>query len=108
MKYNMKEIMTRAWKIFRKGKVKVFGECLRRSWISAKAEPENRRRYEEAVREVGIIERVRTWYGWKMAGMEVVHGSKALFQVTMITGETEKGTYVQSYFGESQVAPVMA
>ena len=47
MKYNLSEIMHKAWKLYRKG-VAAFGECLHRAWNSAKAEPINAQRIEEA------------------------------------------------------------
>ncbi len=40
MKYNLSEIMHRAWAIFRKRKT-TFAEALHRAWQAAKATPEN-------------------------------------------------------------------
>lgn len=104
MRYNLKEIMLNAWKIFRKAAV-TFAEALHRAWISAKAEPINAQRIMEAAQAAGVVEEVKTWSGWKAAGYEVIHGSKALFQVALIWGSKGDGvTYTASMFGASQVA----
>ena len=47
MKYNLRKIMTLAWKLYRKGGLS-FAEALHRAWLSAKAEPINAARIEEA------------------------------------------------------------
>ena len=108
MKYNFRRIMTRAWEIHRKEKVS-FGEALHRSWLSEKAAPENARRIEEAKRNAGILEEVKTWFGWKQEGYEVMHGSKALFGVQLIYGSKGDGAvYKASFFGFSQVKAVEA
>ena len=97
-KYNLSEIMHKAWKLYRKG-VAAFGECLHRAWNSAKTEPINAQR----------IETVNTWTGWKTAGFEVLHGAKALFQVVLIHSSKGDGqTYRASFFGASQVKPLNA
>ena len=104
MKFNLSEIMTRAWVIFRKEAVS-FGEALHRSWLSTKAEPINAKRIEEAQAAAGIREECKTWYGWKEAGREVIHGSKALFGCDLIYGSKGDGaTYKARFFGRSQVA----
>ena len=93
-KYNLSEIMHKAWKLYRKG-VAAFGECLHRAWNSAKA--------------AGVAEQVNTWAGWKAAGYEVLHGTKALFQVVLIHSSKGDGqTYRASFFGASQVKPLNA
>ena len=46
-KYNLSEIMHKAWKLYRKG-VRSFAEALHRAWNSAKAAPVNAQRIEEA------------------------------------------------------------
>ena len=52
----------------------------------------------------GVTEVAKTWYGWKMAGFTVKHGSRNLFQVELVAPEKGNGrTFRQSYFGESQV-----
>jgi len=38
MKYNLRKIMLKAWKTFRKTKGISFAEALHRAWLSAKAE----------------------------------------------------------------------
>ena len=59
MKYNLSEIMHKAWKLYRKG-VAAFGECLHRAWNSAKAEPINAQRIHEAQQAAGVAEPVKT------------------------------------------------
>lgn len=105
MKYDRKKIFEDAWRIFRKGKYN-FSESLRRAWITAKATEENAKKVREAKEAAGITEETRSWYGWKMAGYEVIHGSKALFKAVLITGDTKNCTYKKAYFGASQVAAV--
>ena len=103
MKYNLREIMLRAWRIYRKGGIS-FAEALHRAWLTAKAEPVNAARVEDAKAAAGITEEVRTWSGWKEAGFEVIHGSKALFGVALIWGSRGDGaTYNARFFGASQV-----
>lgn len=46
-KYDLKVIMTKAWKIFRKAEI-TFAEALHRSWLSAKAVEINQKRIERA------------------------------------------------------------
>ena len=72
MKYNLSEIMHKAWKLYRKG-VSSFAEALHRAWNSAKAAPVNAQRIEEAQQTAGITEPVNTWVGWKAAGYMVEH-----------------------------------
>ena len=55
MKYNLSEIMHKAWKLYRKG-VSSFAEALHRAWNSAKATPVNAQRIEEAQQTAGITE----------------------------------------------------
>ena len=81
-KYNLSEIMHKAWKLYRKG-VSSFAEALHRAWNSAKAAPVNAQRIEEAQQAAGITEPVNTWAGWKAAGYMVEHGAKALFQAVL-------------------------
>ena len=107
-KYNLSEIMHKAWKLYRKG-VGSFAEALHRAWNSAKAAPVNAQRIEKAQQAAGITEPVNTWAGWKAAGYMVEHGAKALFQAVLI--HSSKGdcqTYRASFFGASQVQPLEA
>lgn len=69
-KYNLSEIMHKAWKLYRKG-VGSFAEALHRAWNSAKAAPVNAQRIEEAQQTAGITEPVNN-----MGGLESrrVHG----------------------------------
>ena len=96
-KYNLSEIMHKAWKLYRKG-VSSFAEALHRAWNSAKAAPVNAQRIEEAQQAAGITEPVNTWAGWKAAGYIVEHGAKALFQAVLIHCRLSKAccTFVSS------------
>ena len=106
MKYNLHDIMSHAWRIFRKAAVS-FSEALHRAWLSAKAEPINTARIKEAKKEAGILEDAKTWSDWKKAGYEVIHGSKALFGVDLIWGSKGDGaTYKARFFGASQVQAI--
>ena len=103
MKYNLSKIMRKAWELFRKQKI-TFAEALHRSWLSAKAEPINAARIEDAKAAAGIEEETNTWAGWKALGYEVIHGSKALFGCELIYGSKEDGAiYKARFFGASQV-----
>ena len=105
-RYNLSKIMSRAWALFRKLGIS-FSEALHRAWLSAKAEPINAARIEEAKAEAGVTEQTNTWAGWKELGYEVIHGSKALFGCTLIYGSKGDGaTYKASFFGASQVQAI--
>ncbi len=108
MKYNLRNIMLAAWRLYRKGDHS-FAECLHRAWLSAKAEPVNAERIEAAKAAAGITEQTETWAGWKKLGYEVIHGSKALFGCDLIYGSKGDGAiYKARFFGASQVQPVAA
>lgn len=108
MKYDLKAIMYRAWRIFRKGAIS-FAEALHRAWISAKAEPINAQRIAAAKAAAGITEETATWDGWRKAGYEVIHGSTALFGADLIYGSKGDGAiYKARFFGASQVQPIAA
>lgn len=108
MKYNLSKIMTKAWQLFRKYAIS-FSEALHRAWQAAKAAPINAARIEAARQAAGIDEECNTWAGWKDMGREVIHGSKALFQVTLIHSSKGDGsTYKASFFSASQVQPIPA
>ena len=104
--YNLKAIMTRAWKLFRKYAIS-FAEALHRSWISEKAKPVNANRIAKAKAAAGVTEETATWSNWKAAGFEVIHGSKALFTVDLIHGSKGDGaSYKAAFFGASQVQAI--
>lgn len=104
MKYDLRAIMLRAWRLYREGKGLSFAECLHRAWLSEKAQPVNAERIESAKAAAGIVEEVKTWSGWKEAGYEILHGSKALFGVDLIHGSRGDGAvYKARFFGASQV-----
>ena len=103
MKFNLSEIITAAWRIFRKMGV-TFSEALHRAWMAAKAAPINAQRIEAAKAAAGITEEARTWSGWRDAGFEVIHGSKALFGADLIYASKGDGAiYKARFFGASQV-----
>ena len=103
--YNLHDIMTRAWKLFRETDIVSFAECLHRAWLSEKAKPINAKRIADAKEAAGITEETNTWAGWKALGYEVMHGSKALFGAELIYGSKGDGaTYKARFFGASQVA----
>lgn len=103
-RYDLRTIMTRAWMIFRKAAIS-FSEALHRAWQSVKAEPINAERIAAAKSAAGISEECRTWADWKRQGLEVIHGSKALFQAVLIYASKGDGaTYTASFFGSSQTA----
>ena len=99
-KYNLSQIMSAAWRIFRKG-IQSFAAALRMAWANAKA-------HNEAKAEAGITEETHTWAGWRDLGYEVIHASKALYKAIMADPATKKGTRVTCYFGASQVQPISA
>ena len=104
MKYNLKRIMLKAWNIYRKQPELGFAESLHRAWLSAKAEAINAERIATAKAEAGIAEETNTWSGWRKAGYEVIHGSKALFGAELIYGSKGDGAvYKARFFGASQV-----
>ena len=108
MKYNLSKIMHKAWELFRKLAI-TFAEALHRAWQAAKAAPINAQRIEDAKKAAGVAEEVKTWAGWRDAGYEVIHGSKALFQVVLIHASRGDGeTYKASLFGLSQVQSITA
>ena len=109
MKYDLRAIMLRAWRLYHEGKDLSFAECLHRAWISEKAQPVNAERIEAAKTAAGITEECNTWAGWKKAGFEVIHGSKALFKTVLIHGRKgDNATYTASFFSASQVQPISA
>lgn len=106
MKYNLSKIMSAAWRLFRKLEIS-FSEALHRAWVSAKAAPVNAQRIEAAKAAAGITEETNTWSGWREAGYEVIHGSKALFGCDLIYGSKGDGAiYKARFFGASQVQAI--
>lgn len=110
MKYNLHDIMTKAWKLFHKFMRAVpFGECLRRAWLSAKSVDINARRILDAKTAAGVTEETYTWSGWQKRGYAVIHGSKALFGCDLIWGSRGGDKpYKARFFGASQVQPIDA
>ena len=107
MKYNLSKIMLKAWKIYRKETGIGFAEALHRAWLSAKAEEINAKRIQQSKMAAGVKEPVHTWSEWKQAGYKVLHGSKELFNCSLIWGSKGDGaTYKASFFGKSQVQQI--
>ena len=107
-KYNLSEIMHKAWKLYRKG-VGSFAEALHRAWSSAKARPINAETIRRAKEAANVTEETHTWAEWQSLGYEVVRGSKALFRAVLIWASKEDGRqYTASFFGVSQVRPIAA
>ena len=99
-KYNLSQIMSAAWRIFRKG-VQSFAVALRMAWANAKA-------HNAAKAAAGITEEAHAWAGWRNLGYEVIHESKSLYKAILSDPATKKGTRVACYFGSSQVQPISA
>ena len=78
MKYNLSQIMKKAWAIFIKNRICIFAESLHRAWLSAKAVEINQKRIEKAKAVAEVTEETNTWSEWKKLGYEVIHGSKGL------------------------------
>ena len=91
--YNKREIFTKAWAVA-KARGIAFGEALKRAWADAKA----------IAKALLVVGEARTWFRWKELGYEVIHGSKAVFQVTVADPKTKNGERVLSFFTRSQVA----
>ena len=111
MKYNLSNIMSKAWEIYRKPilKVKDFGEALHRAWEIAKVADDNDRIIKEAIAKSGIKEPLKTWYAWYMEGREVIHESKCVLQVTVADPARGDGkTRVLSFFTLSQTTERVA
>ena len=108
MKYQMKQIMTKAWELYRKNeKIATFGEALHRAWLIAKTVDVNAEIIAKAKAEAGVTEETKTWYAWKMTGREVIHESKCLFQCRVWDGAKGDGaTRILSFFGYSQTHEV--
>ena len=105
-KWDLRAIMLRAWKLWRKG-VLTFGEALHRAWAAEKAAPVNAQRIAEAKAAAGVSEETNTWSGWRAIGFEVIHGSKALFGADLLhASHGDSAIYKARFFGRSQVQPI--
>ena len=82
--YDLSNIMSAAWRIFRKG-VLSFAAALRMAWEHAKAN-------NAAKATAGIGEETHTWFGWRDLGYEVIHESKALYKA-IISDPTTKAVH---------------
>ena len=100
MKYNLSQIMSAAWRFFRKG-VQTFAEALRLAWANATA-------HSAAKAAARVAEETHTWSGWRQRGYEVTRGCKAMYKVVLTDPATKSGTRITCYFGTSQVQPIGA
>lgn len=110
-KYNLSKLMHKAWNLFRKAAKKAaitFSAALKAAWAWLKVQAANAAKVAAAAVEAGITSEYHTWYGWKMNGREVIHDSKAMFQVTVADPTTKSGTRVESYFTIDQTQPIEA
>lgn len=78
-----------------------FSAALRMAWNNAKIQ-------NAAKAAAEITEETHTWSGWKALGFEVIHDSKALYQVVVSDPRTKSGERKVSYFGKSQVQLIQA
>lgn len=107
MRYDLRAIMLRAWRLYRETEGLSFAEALHRAWLSEKAAPINAERIEAAKAAAGVTEQTETWSGWRKLGYEVIHGSKALFGCDLIHGSKGDGAiYKARFFGLSQVQAI--
>lgn len=106
MKYDLSQIMSKAWEIFRKYRTS-FSEALHRAWNSAKAKSVNADRIEAARRAAGCHEDARTWKDWQNTGYKVKTGERAIYKALLVWASKGDGVeYTASFFGRSQVEPV--
>ena len=110
-RYNLSTLMSKAWSIYRKASKKAtasFADALKAAWAWIKVQASNTEKITAAAIANGITEEYHTWYGWTMLGREVIHESKAAFQVIVDTPEKGIGkTFKKSFFtlAQTQVAP---
>lgn len=103
MTYELKDIMTNAWRIRRKHNVDM-SEALHRAWQCVKLDRENTLRIIEASSHAGVSQGCRTWSGWREMGFMVRHGERCKFQVTLLAPSKGDGaTYIASFFTADQV-----
>lgn len=99
-KFNLKNIMHEAWKLYRKG-VASFSLALRLAWSNAKL--------NQIVREhERITEEAHSWAGWKALGYEVRHGESCIYSVMIADPKAKTGFRKKPYFGRSQVQAIQA
>lgn len=88
MKYNRRNVMTKAHKLFRDGRYGTFANCLTLAWADEKAVVAVREQFGE----------VRTWFGWTTVGREVWHGEHAVVKVIVNDPTTKTGTRKLPFF----------
>ena len=105
MRFDLSQIMSKAWAIFRKYGVS-FSEALHRAWNSAKARAVNAARIEAARIAAGCREEARTLKDWQSIGYMVRSGERAAFRAVLIWASRGDGAeYKAAFFGRSQVQP---
>lgn len=111
-RYDLSALMRKAWHIFKKTAAKkaiAFGEALRLAWRWLKVQASNAAKIETAAAEAGVTGEYHSWAGWQSLGREVIHGSKAIFQVEVDTPERGEGkTFRKSFFVVDQTQPLIA
>lgn len=108
MTINKSILMSKAWRIKKQHGVR-WGEALHRSYNCQKVEPFNQQRIALAKRLAGIPgeQPTNTWKQWHDLGYEVIHGSKAKFQVELKQPSYGDGKwYMASFFTFDQVQPI--
>ena len=105
-KYNLSKLMKKAWSLFKKAAKKAaitFSAALKLAWAWLKVQADNAVKVEAAAAAAGYGDIIcRTWYGWKVAGREVMHTEKAVFQVEVQDPSCKKGSRIESYFTYEQ------
>ena len=96
-RYNKKNIMTTAHKLYRDGRFGDFAECLTIAWADAKK--------VVAVREA-IGEENHTYYGWTLLGFEVIHNLHAVASVEVHKPCKTKTTTKLHFFTREQVCEI--
>ena len=110
-RYNLKSLMLKAWSIFRKASKKAaltFSEALRLAWRWIKVQAANAEKVQAAAEAAGVKSEYHSWAGWKALGREVIHESKAAFQVKVDDPTTKSGTRIKSFFLLEQTEPIPA
>ena len=109
-RYNLSVLMHKAWHLFKKAATKkaiAFSEALRLAWRWLKVQAANAAKIEAAAAEAGVTAEYHSWAGWQSLGREVMHGSKAVFQVEVETPERGEGkTFRKAFFVRDQTQPL--
>ena len=90
-----REVMVRAWRLFRANRFGTFATCLKMAWEDVKA-------IRAAKAEAKVNEPVKTYIEWQAMGREVAHGLTNLFKVVLNDAKTKNGKRVNVFFGYTQ------